>query len=102
MHHTASMYSGAGMESSISTAPDGYGQTAISLVGDGSSSSLVPDNTSCSYFNGQTTNVITDSWPTMSYANGLNPMKQMEGEDRVEDQKLSTFSTLRFYSELKF
>lgn len=81
MHHTT-MYgqSGNGLDT------DGYGQTTISLS-DGSSASMIANseannNNNCSYFSGQT-NVITDSWPTVSYSNGLNPMKQMEGEDNA-------------------
>lgn len=79
MHHTPTMYGGLDA--------DGYGQTAISLVNDGSgSSALVPNsegNNNCAFFNGQT-NVITDGW-AVSYTNGLTPMKQMEGEERAKN-----------------
>lgn len=79
MHHSTSMY--GGLDS------DAYGQTAISMVGDGSSSMGTTNNTesnNCSYFNGQA-NVITDGGWTVAYTNGLNPMKQMEGEDHLKE-----------------
>lgn len=68
MHHTPAIYGSGGLDT------DGYGQTTSSLMQSAESS----DN-NCSFFNGQT-NVITDGW-TVSYTNGLNPMKQMEGKE---------------------
>lgn len=75
MHHTPSMYGHSGLDT------DGYGQTTITQAGDGSST-LIPSSeaNNCSYFNGQTNNGSAEGWPVF-YTNGLNPMKQMEGED---------------------
>lgn len=69
------MYGHSGLDT------DGYGQTTITQAGDGSST-LIPSSeaNNCSYFNGQTNNGSAEGWPVF-YTNGLNPMKQMEGED---------------------
>lgn len=74
MHHTPAIYGSGGLDT------DGYGQTTIDNTSSLMQSAESNNNNNCSFFNGQT-NVITDGW-TVSYTNGLNPMKQMEGKEK--------------------
>lgn len=83
MHHTAAMYAGHGGGLDTDGSGIGYGQTAATAgLGDGTAtaSGLINGSNEAShcYFDGQA-NVITDGW-TVTYSNGLNPMKQMEGK----------------------